>query len=231
MGRGKLVAILGPVGVGKSTIIRYLAIYLKLRGYKVIRIFVKSYHGPSYVIWAAMSRLLRLSKKYAPWFIVPRAGYARTAKVLVTFSAWADLLIAFPIKLLKIKAFKVVGYVVLSEEYLHVAILDYIYSKKDLHADNPFLTTAIRLMWTLASRYNPDVTFILTACTKDLLIRWMTRGFGDPQSRYVALQMPAYRVLLKRASNVVVLDTCGAKALESVKRIVERLELDASQAL
>jgi len=68
--RGRLIVLLGPIGVGKSTIIRGLTQELRARGFRTDTTFIKSFHGPTYALWVLTARLLGLNGRYAPWFMV-----------------------------------------------------------------------------------------------------------------------------------------------------------------
>jgi nicotinamide riboside kinase len=58
--RGRLIVFLGPVSVGKSTMIRGLATELRAKSFRVSTTFIKAFHGPSYLLWKLTARLLEL---------------------------------------------------------------------------------------------------------------------------------------------------------------------------
>jgi len=186
--KGKLIVFLGPVGVGKSTIIRGLAQALKSRGFRTYTILIKAFHGPAYVLWVSIARLLNLSGKYAPWFVIPRSGYINLAKVLLMFSIYFDAFFSIPLKLILVRILRHMGYYVVSEEYLHSTILDYIYSTISINVRNRFVNIPLKVLNSLLNKHSPDITVILIANVSELKRRWTIRGYGDPQLRYIKLQ-------------------------------------------
>ncbi|ADN49853.1 hypothetical protein [Vulcanisaeta distributa] len=189
IGNGKLIVVLGPVGVGKSTVIRHLMAILNNRGFRVRREFIKSFHGPAYLLWVIMAKLLNLPGKYAPWYLIPKSGRVKLASILMILSAYIDVFINVPIKLLVIFMSKVLGFTVVSEEYLPSMLFDYLYSYIDLGVRGSLSRLPIRVLLSMFIRYRPDVTVVLNAGDAELLRRWLLRGYGDPQPiRYVHLQ-------------------------------------------
>jgi len=204
--KGKLIVFLGPVGVGKSTIIKGLVQEFKTRKVRAFTIFIKAFHGPSYILWAFIVRILGLKKYYSPWFSIPKSGYVNLAKVLILISLYFDAFLSIPLKLVLIRLLKRIGYFIISEEYLYSTMFDYIYSFADLKMKDMLqkLThTPMKILNVLLNRYPPDATVVLTANISELRRRWSIRGYGDPQLKYVILQ----QIFLKKLNNVFILDT------------------------
>jgi GTPase SAR1 family protein len=219
--RGKLVVLLGPVGVGKSTIIRGLTQTLKVNGLKVSTVFIKAFHGPSYVLWALTVRILGIESKYAPWFIIPRSGRINLAKVLATISLYLDVFFVIPLKLLKITLLRNSGYYVISEEYLYSTLFDYIYSDFDSKMRGRLTNIPIRILNTLVAKYTPDIIIILIANIPELRRRWIIRGYGDPQPRYVLAQYAFLNRFLCRFNNVITIDTTGLNVKETLTMVLK----------
>jgi energy-coupling factor transporter ATP-binding protein EcfA2 len=223
--RGKLVVLLGPVGVGKSTIIRGLTQTLKVNGLKVSTVFIKAFHGPSYVLWALMARILGIESKYAPWFMISRSGRINLAKVLATISLYLDVFFVIPLKLLKIILLRNSGYYVISEEYLYSTLFDYIYpdfdSKMRCRLTSRLTNTPIRILNTLAAKYTPDIIIILIASIPELRRRWIIRGYGDPQPRYVLAQYAFLNRFLCRFNNAITIDTTGLNVKETLTMVLK----------
>jgi len=117
------IVLLGPVGVGKSSTISILTQIFNRKKLKSYKLLIKAFHGPS---------LLGLSKGYAPWYVIPRSGYKDLARFLIILSAYTDALLTIPIKIILVRFLKLIGYTVISEEYLHTSLFDYLYSYLDL---------------------------------------------------------------------------------------------------
>jgi thymidylate kinase len=186
--RGKLIVFLGPVGVGKSTIIKGLAQLLRTRGFRTYTVFIKAFHGPIYALWILTAKLLGLNVKHAPWFIIPRSGRVNTAKILMLLSIYFDAFFSVPLKLVVTRVLKRIGYYVISEEYLQSTIFDYVYSIISINMKNKLVNVPLEVLNSLLNKYSPDITVILMANVSELKRRWTIRGYGDPQLRYVILQ-------------------------------------------
>jgi energy-coupling factor transporter ATP-binding protein EcfA2 len=219
--RGKLIVFLGPVGVGKSTIIRGLTQTLKANGLKVSIVFIKAFHGPSYVLWALMARILGVESKYAPWFMIARSGRINLAKVLASISLYLDVFFVIPLKLLKIILLRSSGYYVISEEYLYSTLFDYIYPDFDSKMRDKLMNIPIRILNTLATKYTPDIIIILVTNIPELRRRWIIRGYGDPQPRYVLAQYAFLNRFLCRFNNAVTIDTTGLNVKETLTMVLK----------
>jgi GTPase SAR1 family protein len=219
--RGKLVVLLGPVGVGKSTIIRGLTQTLKVNGLKVSTVFIKAFHGPSYVLWALTVRILGIESKYAPWFMIPRSGRINLAKVLATISLYLDVFFVIPLKLLKITLLRNSGYYVISEEYLYSTLFDYIYSGFDLKMRGRLMNIPIRILNTLAAKYTPDIIIIFVANIPELRRRWIIRGYGDSQPHYVLAQYAFLNRFLCRFNNAITIDTTGLNVKKTLTMVLK----------
>jgi GTPase SAR1 family protein len=219
--RGKLVVLLGPVGVGKSTIIRGLTQTLKANGLKVSTVFIKAFHGPSYVLWALMARILSVESKYAPWFMIPRSGRINLAKILATISLYLDVFFVIPLKLLKIILLRNSGYYVISEEYLYSTLLDYIYPGFNLKMRGRLMNIPIRILNTLAAKYTPDIIIIFVANIPELRRRWTIRGYGDPQPHYILAQYTFLNRFLCRFNNAITIDTTGLNVKETLTMVLK----------
>lgn len=222
--KGKLIVFLGPVGVGKSTIIRGLTQTLRARGFKVSTVLIKSFHGPSYILWVFIAKMLGIKSGYAPWFVIPRSGRTNLAKVLGAISRYLDIFLLIPLKLMKIKLLKSIGYYVISEEYLYSTLLDYAYPISDLKRGSKFVDIPIRVLNALISKYVPDSTIVLIASMPELRRRWALRGYGDPQLRYVAMQY----MFLSRLSHALIIDTTSMSIKETLDKILSEVVQDAS---
>jgi GTPase SAR1 family protein len=215
--RGRLIVFLGPVGVGKSTIIRGLTQELRARGFRTYTTFIKAFHGPAYALWVLTARLLGLNGKYAPWFIIPGSRRVNLARTLITLSIYLDAFFLVPLKLALIRVLRYIGYYVISEEYLNSTIFDYIYSIIDMGAQDELVTIPLNVLSSMLNKYPPDITIVLKADLPELRHRWVMRGYGDPQLRYVLLQY----AFLDKLDCALHVDTLGMGAKETLYRVLD----------
>jgi len=225
--KGVFIAFLGPVGVGKTTTIKYLAWRLRQRRLNVITTFIKSYHGFSYIMWIFIARLVKAPKNLTPWYAVPTVlGLKKVARVLATLSAYFDAVLYLPLKLFIMLLLRKGGFIIISEEYITSTFLDYLLSLKDLKAP---LEIPLKILYILNLKLRPDITIFLDAEEDSILRRWSIRGYGDPQRRYVRLQRRALPYLCKVFShNSIAIDTTHKNMEETVK-IVEMMLWDILQ--
>ena len=214
--KGKLIVFLGPVGVGKSTIIRGLAQVLKTRGFRVFTIFIKAFHGPVYVLWILTVKLLGLGSRYAPWFIVPKSGRINLAKMLIVVSIYLDAFFSIPLKLIVTRILRHAGYYILSEEYIQSTLFDYIFTFINFNIKSKYINIPMKALYSLLSKYPPDITIVLIADLSELMHRWMIRGYGDPQPRYVLLQSLFFERL---NNNVLLINTTNVKIIDILNNI------------
>jgi len=205
MDKGKLIAFLGPVGVGKSTIIKNLAETLRARGFRIHITFIKAFHGSSYLLWYIALRLVLKSKilkkrithkELAPWYVLGRL-HPPLAKNILTLSLFLDATTNIPLKLGLIAFYKKMGFTVLSEEYIYSTLLDYMYSYRKVINTNRLIRALLLLLTYYISRFHPDVAIYLVANISMLKNRWAKRGYGDPQLHYVLYQLGFYSVTFK----------------------------------
>jgi energy-coupling factor transporter ATP-binding protein EcfA2 len=219
--RGRLIVFLGPVGVGKSTVIKGLAYVLKARGFRTYRTFIKAFHGPAYILWVLIVKLLGLSvnSKYSPWLLIQRSGRIVLARKLLVLSIYLDAFISIPLKIIIVRVLRRFGYYVLSEEYLQSSLLDHIFTAINLKIKTNFsiLSIPISIEYALLNKYSPDVTIVLMTNIHELKRRWVIRGYGEPQLRYVLLQYAFFNKL----NNAVRIDTTGMGIKETLDKVLE----------
>ena len=217
---GMLIAFLGPVGVGKSTVMQYLALLFKAEGKRVYLSTLKSFHGPAYILWSLVVKLLRLRSKgkYAPWLILLKSGKINTVKSLLLFSMYSDAFLYIPIKLLSLRLMRRLGSIVLVEEYIYTAIVDYWYTAKQMlnMDDVPRIPQIVVL--SLLEKHRPDMLVILVADIKELVKRWRVRGYGEPQQRYLRLLIWYCLDFIKHPGKQVI-DTTNLDVYKTVKHV------------
>ncbi len=219
----KLLVFLGPVGVGKSTVIRGILALLESKGIKCYKEFFKVFHGIAYLLWILIAKLINLPNAYAPWFMMPYTRGIRLARYLIILSAYMDSFLNLPLKLLKIKILKSLNYIVISEEYLYSTIFDYIYSYVSYGIKGNIFKIPIKFLWILAKKYTPDKIIILEAPINELLVRWRSRGYGEPSLKYIKTQIYFLKIINDKSA--IRINTYELNAQETIKTILDRLAL------
>jgi hypothetical protein len=217
--RGRVIVFLGPVGVGKSTIIRGLTQELRARGFRTYTTFIKSFHGPAYALWVLTARLLGLNGRYSPWFMISRSGRVTLAKRLTVLSIYLDAFFSIPLKLVLTRLLRYVGYFVISEEYLNSTIFDHIYLVIDVGIRDKYVLIPLSVLGSLLNKYAPDITIVLKAGLPELRRRWSIRGYGEPELRYVLLQ----NAFLDKLDYVLHVDTLGMGVKDTLHRILDEV--------
>jgi hypothetical protein len=187
---------MGPVGVGKSTVIAYLSNFLMEKNIKNTITFLKIFHGLSFLLWNTVKKLLKLNtqKRYAPWYVIIKAGYVKTARALTIISAYLDAFINIPFKiLLKVVLFKRLGYWVLSEEFPFLGLGDYLSLKKRLNIKK-WIDLPIKILFIISFKYEPDYIIYLDVDYKTLTSLWKCRGYGEPQFSYLIIQEKMFKL-------------------------------------
>jgi thymidylate kinase len=216
--RGAFIAFLGPVGVGKTTIIKHLAWRLRQRGLNTLTISIKSYHGLSYVLWFFVARAVKAPKNFAPWYSIPTIlGLKRVAKVLAILSAYLEVLIHIPLKLIVVILLRRFGFIIISEEYLSATLLDYFLSWRDLGAP---IRAPLKILCSFSAKVRPDIVIFLDANMEAITRRWFIRGYGDPQIRYVISQKKLLPYLLEVFNyNYVIIDSSALDVRKTVRSV------------
>ena len=217
--RGKLIAFLGPVGVGKSTVIRGLAQALEAHGFKTFTLFIKSFHGPAYILWILTAKLLSLDSSHAPWYAIPKSGRVGLARALAMLSLYLDVLFSIPPRLIIARTLRRAGYYVVSEEYVHSTLFDYMYAIIDLKLKGKFIDIPMNIINALLNKYPPDITVVLRANVSELKRRWTIRGYGDPQPRYVLSEY----AFLSKLHHAFIIDTTDMDIAEVVDKVLSEV--------
>ncbi len=224
----KIVIVTGPVGVGKSTVIRALTYLLRTEGYKSASIFVKAFHGPSYLLWIIAEHIVMSKRKrrIAPWLTLSKVAPA-LARLLTMLSIYLDI-IYISLIILRVMLMKIFGITVFIEEYLSSTLFDYIYSfyklkiNRSLHHNFP-----IKIIISLCIKYKPDLVVFLDTDIHEIKRHWRIRGHGDPQMSYVLFQK---RFLLKLVyifyeNCVTEFNVASTSAIEIAKRTLLKLKI------
>jgi hypothetical protein len=217
--RGRLIVLLGPVGVGKSTMIRGLTQELRARGFRTYTTFIKSFHGPAYALWVLTARLLGLNGRYSPWFMISRSGRVNLVKRLTVLSIYLDAFFSIPLKLVLTRLLRYFGYFVISEEYLNSTIFDHIYLVIDVGIRDKYVLIPLSVLGSLLNKYTPDITIVLKAGLPELRRRWSIRGYGEPELRYVLLQ----NAFLDKLDYALHVDTLGMGVKDTLHRILDEV--------
>jgi energy-coupling factor transporter ATP-binding protein EcfA2 len=223
MSRGKLVAFLGPVGVGKSTIIRALLSFSKKRRIKAKSVSIKAFHGPSYFLWKIISHIIarKVDSKLAPWYVVGKINRS-LSRCLLLISAYIDSITIPFILVLKVIVPRLCGVNIFVEEYLLGTLFDYVYSFYKLERGDYLHLLPFKMLESLCLRYKPSLVILLDANLFELRKHWNDRGYGDPQIKYVLSQkhiLPKLAQALYGKEHVVELEIASASVADIVERI------------
>jgi broad-specificity NMP kinase len=113
---------------------------------------------------------------------------------------------------------------VVSEEYVHSTLFDYMYAIIDLKLKGKFIDIPMSIINASLNKYPPDITVVLTANVSELKRRWTTRGYGDPQQCYVAMQ----KIFLSKLDHTSIIDTTGINVKGTVDKVLSEVILSAS---
>lgn len=224
--KAKIIVITGPVGVGKSTVIKALTHLSKREGFKTTSMFIKAFHGPSYLLWKILEHITMLKdeRNLAPWFKLGKA-VPTIAQHFTVLSAYFDS-IYIPLIMLRVLLTKFFGNTVFIEEYLLSTLLDYIYSFYR-HKINRrlYYVFPVKVITSLCIKYKPDLIVLLDANIYEIKRHWHIRGYGDPQMSYVFFQkqfLPklAYAFYEKR---VMEFNVALASATEIAQNILNKI--------
>jgi len=199
-----LLVIAGPVGVGKSTVVKLLSKVFNDKGMPAAKTFLKAFHGPSFVIWCLATKLIIGRQKtpkpqmLAPWYLLSRFNSVLAWRLTV-FTALLDAFLSIPLKLFQIQLLRQIGYIVICEEYLYGTLTDYMYTfiNASDRKGKWSLRFTIAVSVAMLRKYRPSMIILLDADRAEIIKRWRKRGYGDPQKRYVMFQ----RIFLNMIKN------------------------------
>jgi len=202
----RVLAFVGPVGVGKSTHIGLLASRFSKNGLKVKTTCLKTNHFFASALTLILAKTLVRKRKDVRSrmraLIEDKTGVFRRL-----FKLWLSLdVISVSLRfLLTVYLPLKVGYTVLVEEYLQATIADYIYIAKamDLPFKNPSFT--LNFMLKLMHLGGPTQVIFLDADTDTLKFRRNRRGSLDEKSDYLYMQRSTLLSFSKKFSSLEML--------------------------
>jgi ABC-type dipeptide/oligopeptide/nickel transport system ATPase component len=220
--RGKLIVVLGPVGVGKSMIIRAFLSLSRERGIKAKSVYIKAFHGPSYLLWKIVSRVMahKANNKLAPWYIIGKINKILSRRLLFISIFFDSITIPF-IVMSKVVIPRLRGVNIFVEEYLLGTLLDYAYSFYEVGKKDYLHLLPFKILKSLCLRYRPGLVILLDADLFRLRKHWKVRGYGDPQIKYVLSQkriLPKLAQALYGSERVVELEMASAPVADLIER-------------
>jgi len=198
--KGAIVALMGPTGVGKTTVMRILVILLNQRRYlNASTAFIKNFHGLSYLLQKSlMGIIIKIERGYAPWYLlrVSHGCYTHARyRLALLLSLYFDAFINIPIKLLtNVLIPKTLGKIVFVEDYLYASVIEYVRLIKKAHIKH--YSFPLRVLYCLSLKYKPDHLILLEGKICTLVKRWKFRGRKEPQMDYVVFWLNVYKKIL-----------------------------------
>ncbi len=191
----RVLVFIGPVGVGKSTHIRLLASKFDGMGLKVRRTSLKTNHWFARALTFSVARILSGRKRDVHYVRVLTDENPKIFKEL--FKLWLSLdLISVSIQFLfAIYLPLIMGYTVLVEEYIPATIADYMYVAQTIGLPPEAVSSAIGFVSKLMYSVGPTRVIFLDADTKELKLRWLSRGSSEERIDYLSMQRSILRSL------------------------------------
>jgi thymidylate kinase len=237
MRKGLLIVLLGPVGVGKSTLSKILLSFLNSHGVPSRFMLIKSFHGLSYVLYLLIAKITSVNKllkhKIAPWYLL--AKYNKPlAQRLGSTTFLLDAFVSIPLKIIKVQLLRLLKQNIICEEYLMGTLIDYLYTLRNAQSNLEIksLKIAIRFLTYMLRKYPPSITIVLDADERSLLERWRKRGYGEPQYNYVRFQKAFINYYVKTLSSdltkntkILYVDASNKKLHEVIKVVIQGISL------
>ena len=224
-----IVAIVGPVGVGKSTLGKLLAFSFIRLGHKASLHFIKSFHGMTYVVWRLVHMVVlgKWSVSWlAPWYVLGRVR-PELAKKLVILSLYIDTLFALPLSIFsRVLIPKLLGKIIIIEEYLLGTIADYFFNLLRFSISFRRFNVLLKILIAMYGKFHPDIVLILDAEFDELFRRWKSRGYGDLQLFYVAYQkhiLPFLARMLNGRAEIIIIHTDNMNTCETLRDVLSKL--------
>jgi len=217
-----IITFMGPVGVGKSTQMRLLEDHLKSENVKVVKTFIKSSHGLTYVLGRLLMALGTNERvSYPDGFarVYPRKDVVRGLFPLWSFLDTVSIAIKFfftvyvPFSL---------GFTILIEEGLLMTLHTYLVSFPSFFKTEPKVLPLLPslLGWIMSKNH---VNVVLDATNEELNLRRISRSYRQNElPEYVSLQ----RKWIERLSSgdSITVETTNDSAMGVHKKIVTALE-------
>jgi deoxyadenosine/deoxycytidine kinase len=227
----KVVVLVGPVGVGKTTIRRCLAFNLKKEGVRVSESYIRLNHLFAHLFLSAVTKVLHC-KGYEP--ISALGGYNPRIFIRL-FPLWKSLMVfSLVIKYLARIYFpcKVLKKTTIVEDYLPVTLCDLMWVARwfsiPLKSLSKELSILIRLLVKLPMR-----VVCLEASYENLIKRWLIRGSLERDKVYINGRFAYIRFhrmcaitllkLINLDNDIIVLNTDNTNINELVKQILNDL--------
>ena len=217
-----IITFIGPVGVGKSTQIRLIKDYFKLKGIRTTQTFIKSNHALTYIL-SEFLKALGLYEKVSYPEGVTRIYPAREV-VRKLFPLWCfldTLSITFKFFFTVYLPFRL-GLTPLIEEGLMMSFYTYVMSFPHFFKTEPKVLPLLPslLGWVISKNH---VNVVLDAREEELDRRRSKRNYRQNElSDYVSMQKKWIRRLNSR--NTFFMDTTDEPVLRVHKNIVTALE-------
>ena len=229
--KARIIALVGPIGVGKTTIRRYIALKLREKGVKVTESYIRLNHLFAYFYLLLITKILR----YRGFEPISTLDKHNPHLFIRLFPLWKRLMILSLIVkyLMNIYIpYRVLRRNIVVEDYLPVTVCDLIWVtmwfKIPLESILNELSITLKLLVKL-----PIEIIYLKASHENLVKRWIIRRsferdkiYMSNNFSYIRFHESCIKTLLKSLhfnSNVTVVDTSNTRISEVVEFIIHRL--------
>jgi broad-specificity NMP kinase len=228
--KAKIIALVGPIGVGKTTIRKYIILKLREKGVKVAESYMRLNHLFAHFCLSLITKILR----YRGFEPISTLGKHNPRLFIRLFPLWKRLMILSLIVKYLMRIYipcRVLRRNIVIEDYLLVTVCDLIWVvtwfKIPLESVLNELSIILKLLGKL-----PMKIIYLEASHEDLVKRWIIRRsferdkiYMSDNFSYIRFHELCIKTLLESLhfnSNVTVVDTSNTRISEVVEFIIHR---------